>query len=104
MRNEEGWEPERLKPILSGVLDLKPWLLQWHNDFDPETGERLGQYFTKFAESQCQELGFSPEEVRAWGPNWWPVLAGEAAGDRHEHHTKCHTECRSHIKRPLRSP
>lgn len=69
MRTEEGWEPGRLKPILAGVLDLKPWLLQWHNDFDPETGERLGEYFAKFAESQCQELGFSPEEVRKWQPS-----------------------------------
>ena len=69
MRTEEGWEPVRLKPVLAGVLDLKPWLIQWHNDLDPETGERLGQYFAQFAESQCQELGFSPEEVRAWQPN-----------------------------------
>jgi hypothetical protein len=69
MRTEEGWEPDRLKPILAGVLDLKPWLIQWHNDLDPETGERLGQYFAQFAEGQCQELGFSPEEVRAWQPN-----------------------------------
>jgi hypothetical protein len=68
MRTEEGWEPERLKPILAGLLDLKPWLLQWHNDLDPETGVRLGEYFVQFAESQCQELGFSPEEVRAWQP------------------------------------
>jgi hypothetical protein len=69
MRTEEGWEPDRLKPILAGVLDLKPWLIQWHNELDHETGERLGQYFAQFAESQCQELGFSPEEVRAWQPN-----------------------------------
>ena len=68
MRTEEGWEPDRLKPILAGVLDLKPWLIQWHNELDPEMGERLGQYFAQFAESQCQELGFSPEEVRAWQP------------------------------------
>ena len=68
MRTEEGWEPERLKPILAGLLELKPWLLQWHNEIDPEMGERLGEYFVRYAESQCQELGFSPEEVRAWQP------------------------------------
>ncbi len=68
MRIEEGWEPERLKPVLTGLLDLKPWLLQWHNELDPETGVKLGEYFVQFAESQCQELGFSPEEVRSWQP------------------------------------
>jgi hypothetical protein len=68
MRTEEGWEPQRLQPILAGVLDLTPWLLQWHNELDPEMGVRLGEYFSRFAEGQCQELGFSPEEVRAWKP------------------------------------
>jgi hypothetical protein len=68
MRTEEGWERDRLKPILAGLLDLKQWLLQWHNELDPEMGERLGEYFVRYAESQCQELGFSPEEVRAWQP------------------------------------
>ena len=28
IRSDAGWEPWRLKPILAGVLDLKPWLLQ----------------------------------------------------------------------------
>lgn len=68
MRTEEGWEPERLKPVLAGLLDLKPWLLQWHNELEPETGVRLGEYFVQFAESQCQELGFSPQEVLSWQP------------------------------------
>jgi SAM-dependent methyltransferase len=68
MRTEEGWDAERLKPILAGLLDLMPWLLQWHNDIDPESGVRLGEYLAQFAESQCQELGFSPEEARAWQP------------------------------------
>jgi hypothetical protein len=66
MKTEEGWEPERLKPILAGLLDLKPWLLQWHNDLDPEMGEKLGEYFVKFAEAQCQELGFTIGEILAW--------------------------------------
>lgn len=68
MRQEEGWEPERLKPILAGLLDLKPCLLQWHNELDPEIGVRMGEYFVQFAEGQCQELGFSPEDVGAWQP------------------------------------
>jgi hypothetical protein len=66
MRTEEGWEPERLKPILAGLLDLRDWLKQWHDDVDPETGLKLGTYFSEFAESQCQELGFSVQEVLNW--------------------------------------
>jgi hypothetical protein len=68
MRTEEGWEPERLKPILAGLLDLREWLKLWHDDVDPETGLKLGTYFSDFAEAQCQELGFSPPDVLAWTP------------------------------------
>jgi hypothetical protein len=68
MRTEEGWEPERLKPILAGLLDLREWLKQWHDDLDPETGLKLGTYFSEFAEAQCQNLGFSAQEVLAWQP------------------------------------
>jgi hypothetical protein len=68
MRTEEGWEPKRLKPILAGLLDLREWLKQWHDDVDPETGLKLGTYFSEFAEAQCQELGFSTQEVLAWQP------------------------------------
>jgi hypothetical protein len=66
MRTEEGWEAERLKPILAGLLDLREWLKQWHDDVDPETGLKLGTYFSEFAEAQCQELGFSVQEVLTW--------------------------------------
>ncbi len=68
MRTEEGWEPKRLKPILAGLLDLREWLKQWHDDLDPETGLKLGTYFSEFAEAQCQELGFGLQEVLAWQP------------------------------------
>jgi len=66
MRTEEGWEADRLKPILAGLLDSREWLKQWHDDVDPETGLKLGTYFSEFAEAQCQELGFSIQEVLSW--------------------------------------
>jgi hypothetical protein len=73
MRTEEGWEPERLKPILAGLLDLREWLQQWHDDVDPETGLKLGTYFSEFAEAQCQELGFSVQGVLSWQSTGTPT-------------------------------
>ena len=32
MKENEGWSPERLKPLLTGIQELVPWLKQWHND------------------------------------------------------------------------
>ncbi|MBC7619509.1 MAG: BREX-2 system adenine-specific DNA-methyltransferase PglX, partial [Candidatus Saccharibacteria bacterium] len=42
MKDNEGWPPERLQPLLAGLLELVPWLEQWHNDVDPVFGERMG--------------------------------------------------------------
>ena len=44
-KDTDGWPPERLKPLLAGLLELVPWLRQWHNDIDPETGLRMGDFF-----------------------------------------------------------
>jgi hypothetical protein len=68
VKDEEGWGAERLKPVLAGLLELIPWLKQWHNDVDPATGERMGDTFEGFVEAECQEFGFTVESVRAWTP------------------------------------
>lgn len=65
---EEGWAPERRLPILAGLLELGPWLQQWHNEIDPEMGEKLGDFYVRFAKDEGQQLGFSPDEIRAWQP------------------------------------
>lgn len=62
-KENQGWPPERLKPLLAGLADLIPWLKQWHNDIDPDYGTGLGDYFAGFLEEQCRALGFAVEEV-----------------------------------------
>ncbi|MFK4511796.1 BREX-2 system adenine-specific DNA-methyltransferase PglX [Bradyrhizobium daqingense] len=71
-RETDGWPPERLKPLLAGLLELVPWLRQWHNDIDPETGLRMGDFFQGYVEEQARELGLTLDDLRAWTP---PPLA-----------------------------
>jgi hypothetical protein len=68
VKEEEGWPVERLKPVLAGLQDLIPWLKQWHNEVDATTGERMGDAFQTFLETECQELGFPMETLREWKP------------------------------------
>lgn len=67
-RETDGWPAERLKPLLAGLLELVPWLRQWHNDIDPETGLRMGDYFLSYVEEQARELGLTLDDLRAWTP------------------------------------
>jgi hypothetical protein len=68
VKAEEGWTVERLKPALAGLLELIPWLKQWHNEPDPATGDRMGDTFAAFLEAECQELGITVDSLQEWTP------------------------------------
>jgi hypothetical protein len=44
MRDQEGWVPERLVPLLAGIVELLPRLRQWHNEVDAEYRVRMGEF------------------------------------------------------------
>ena len=48
MRQEERWEAERLTPLLAGLAEQLPWVMQWHNEFDPSLGRRVGDAYADF--------------------------------------------------------
>ena len=68
MKDTEGWEPARLQPLLAGLLELVPWLEQWHNELDPVFGERMGSYYKGFVTEEARALGFTLDDLRAWKP------------------------------------
>ena len=68
MRQEERWEGERLTPLLAGLAEQLPWVMQWHNEFDPSLGRRVGNAYADFLSGQLAELGLSPEDIAAWRP------------------------------------
>ena len=67
-KDSDGWPAERLVPLLAGVIELVPWLLQWHNDYDPDLGARMGDYFVDFVQTEARALGMTEAAVAAWTP------------------------------------
>jgi hypothetical protein len=67
-KDSEGWSPERLVPLLAGVIELLPWLVQWHNDYDPDLGARMGDYFVDFVQTEARALGMTEAAVADWTP------------------------------------
>lgn len=67
-RERDGWKPERLLPILQGLLELVPWLLQWHNEAEPQMQLRLGEFYRDFVPDEARKLGLTIDNVRAWMP------------------------------------
>jgi hypothetical protein len=68
MKHREGWTPARLVPLLAGLDQLVPWLLQWYNDVDPDLQLRLGEFYRDFVRDEAQSLGYTMEQLRAWQP------------------------------------
>jgi hypothetical protein len=69
MKEQEGWTPERLTPLLAGLLELMPWVKQWHNDPDPNfSGARMGDYFDSFINDEARELRIPLENINIWAP------------------------------------
>ncbi len=82
MKDTEGWEPARLQPLLAGLLELVPWLEQWHNDLDPVFGERMGTYYKGFVTEEAHALGFTLDDLRAWKPAVVAVKRGRKKATR----------------------
>lgn len=68
MKENEAWPAPRLTPLLAGLLELLPWLRQWHNAVDPQYGVGLGDYFDDFLSEELRALVVTREEVRNWKP------------------------------------
>ena len=64
-----GSDDPRLIPLLASLIELLPWLKQWHNEpnanFD---GLRMGDYFEGFVNEEARNLGKTLAEVKAWVP------------------------------------
>jgi hypothetical protein len=66
---QEGWSREKLAPLLAGLADLIPWLLQWHNEPDPNYDMlSMGDYYRGFLNEQLLSLELSSSDLAKWAP------------------------------------
>ena len=66
--NLGGGEDPRLAPLLACMIELLPWLKQWHNAVDPAFGVAMSDYFEGFVQEEARNLGQTQAEIRDWQP------------------------------------
>ncbi|MBN8431454.1 BREX-2 system adenine-specific DNA-methyltransferase PglX [Microbulbifer salipaludis] len=76
-KESEGWSANRLIPILVALDELIPWLKQWHNEIDPEFGERMGDYYEAFLMEELRLLDIPHSSLFEWAP---PAVASRRSG------------------------
>jgi hypothetical protein len=67
-KESDGWEAEKLMPMLVALDELIPWLKQWHNEIDPEFGERMGDYYEGFLLEEMRQLSVTKDDLLVWEP------------------------------------
>jgi hypothetical protein len=64
-----GSDDPRLIPLLASLIELLPWLKQWHNEPNAKfDGLRMGDYFESFVNEEARNLGKTLAEIKAWVP------------------------------------
>jgi hypothetical protein len=65
-----GHDPaaEEMTPLLAGLLELQPWLDQWHGEFDPAYGMSPAAFFTGQRTQIAGGHLLTDDDLRAWRP------------------------------------
>ncbi|MFF9778930.1 BREX-2 system adenine-specific DNA-methyltransferase PglX [Streptomyces sp. NPDC013978] len=59
---------EEITPFLAGLLELQPWLSQWHNDFDMNYSGSPADFFAGYRQQKQGEHGLTDDDLRGWRP------------------------------------
>ncbi len=67
-REQEGWDDERLVPLVAGLAELQPWVSQWHSEVDPVYGVSLAAFCQQQLDQRAAQVGKTLAELAAWRP------------------------------------
>lgn len=63
-----GAPDEALVPLVAGLVELEPWLHQWHTELEPQFGTSAAQAVTGQIDQLLARLQKTREDVNAWRP------------------------------------
>ncbi|AKU14875.1 BREX-2 system adenine-specific DNA-methyltransferase PglX [Luteipulveratus mongoliensis] len=67
-REAEGWDDERLVPLVAGLVELQPWVRQWHNEIDPTFGLNIADFCDEQLRDRAAQVGWTVDQLAAWRP------------------------------------
>lgn len=68
-RRAEGAADERITPLVAGLAELQPWIVQWHGEPDPfYGGNSPAAYFAELLGEYAGQLATTVDDLREWRP------------------------------------
>jgi len=65
----DGRDHEHLKPILTGLAELVPWLKQWYDDPNPDPAlDRAGSQIAALVDAELRALQLTVDDLAGWQP------------------------------------
>ncbi|MGW7327579.1 BREX-2 system adenine-specific DNA-methyltransferase PglX [Streptomyces sp. NPDC054840] len=64
----DGWDTERIVPLLAGLREVMPWVVQWHSEYDDEWGDVPAEELVAEYEDQLRKHQVGAAELIAWRP------------------------------------
>ncbi|MDQ0826919.1 hypothetical protein QFZ60_003092 [Arthrobacter sp. B2I5] len=64
----EGATPEQLTPLLAGLDELEPWVIQWHSEIDPAIGSSPAAAITGMLDGYLSRLALTRTDLINWRP------------------------------------
>ncbi|WP_280310784.1 BREX-2 system adenine-specific DNA-methyltransferase PglX [Nocardia abscessus] len=64
----QSLDTKELTPLLAGLLELQPWLDQWHDEFDENYSGSPAAFFAGYRRQLQGEHGLTDDDLRAWRP------------------------------------
>ena len=64
----QGWQSDQVLPLLAGLVELEPWLRQWHNQVDPTYGTSVADDITAIVDARLAAAGLTRADALAWRP------------------------------------
>lgn len=67
-RSDEDAAAETLAGILAGLVEVLPWVKQWHNDLDPQFNLKMGDYLEAQLAEAARSLSIPVEDIPSHAP------------------------------------
>lgn len=67
-RESDGWDDDRLVPLVAGLAELQPWVQQWHDEPDATYGVNLAEFCSEELRDRAAQVGHTLDQLHAWRP------------------------------------